>query len=126
MKIDSSIPSIPTPGQDVSQAATSQQEFLNLLVAQLKHQNPLDPQDGAEVVAPPVINQGIVRFTSEDGDHDRRTDEVIERVQNGGVVWFGGSDFKGRRVMRVPVLSWRTTSEDIDKAIDAVRSALSD
>jgi len=80
---------------------------------------------GAEVVATPVINQGIVRFIAEDGDHDRRTNEVIERLQSGGVVWFGGADFKGRRVMRVPVLSWRTTDADIDVTIDAVREALS-
>lgn len=82
--------------------------------------------EGAEVVATPVINQGIVRFTAKDGDHDRRTDEVIARVQKAGVVWFGGSSFKGRRVMRAPVLSWRTTAADVDKAIEAVRQALSD
>lgn len=32
-------------------AGTPKDEFLRLLVAQLKHQNPLDPQDGAEFVA---------------------------------------------------------------------------
>jgi glutamate/tyrosine decarboxylase-like PLP-dependent enzyme len=80
--------------------------------------------EGAEVVAAPVINQGIVRFTAADGDDDRRTDEVIDRIQKSGVTWFGGADFKGRRVMRVPVLNWRTTQEDIDKVIGVVRSAL--
>lgn len=80
--------------------------------------------EGAEVVADPVINQGIVRFTSADGDHDRRTDEVIERIQKSGVTWFGGADFKGRRVMRVPVLNWRTTEKDIETVIEVVRSAL--
>jgi hypothetical protein len=40
------------------------------------------------------------------------------------VVWFGGSDWKGRRVMRVIVLSWRTTSEDVERTIEAVRQAL--
>ena len=80
--------------------------------------------EGAEVLAAPVINQGIVRFTADDGHHDRRTDEVIERIQKSGVTWFGGSDWKGRRVMRVPVLSWRTTAQDIDMAIEAVRKAL--
>jgi glutamate/tyrosine decarboxylase-like PLP-dependent enzyme len=80
--------------------------------------------DGAEMLAVPIINQGIVRFTAADGDHDRRTDEVIERIQKSGVTWFGGADWKGRRVMRVPVLSWRTTSQDVDMAIEAVRKAL--
>ena len=80
--------------------------------------------EGAEVLAAPVINQGLVRFTAADGDHDRRTDEVIERLQKSGVTWFGGSDWKGRRVMRVPVLSWRTTETDIDITIEAVRKAM--
>lgn len=82
--------------------------------------------DGAEVVTEPVINQGVVRFTAEDGNHDRRTDEVVARLQKSGTVWFGAADFKGRRVMRVPVLSWRTTSEDVDRAIEAVKDALAD
>jgi glutamate/tyrosine decarboxylase-like PLP-dependent enzyme len=80
--------------------------------------------EGVEVLAKPVLNQGIVRFTAADGDHDRRTDEVIERLQRSGVVRFGGSDWKGRRVMRVIVLSWRTTSEDVETTIEAVRQAL--
>lgn len=80
--------------------------------------------DGAEVLVEPVINQGIVRFLGDDGDHDRRTNEVIDRLQQSGVVWFGGSDWKGRRVMRVPVLSWRTQPDDVDKTIEAVRIAL--
>jgi glutamate/tyrosine decarboxylase-like PLP-dependent enzyme len=80
--------------------------------------------DGVEVLAAPVINQGIVRFTADDGDHDRRTNEVIERLQKSSVTWFGGSDWKGRRVMRVPVLNWRTTQRDIDITIEAVRTAL--
>ena len=80
--------------------------------------------EGAEVVATPVINQGIVRFTAADGDHNRRTDEIIERIQNSGVTWFGGADFKGKRVMRIPVLNWRTTDKDIETVIEVVRDAL--
>lgn len=80
--------------------------------------------DGAEVLAYPVINQGLVRFLADDGDHARRTDEVIERVQRSGVAWFGGADWKGRRVMRVPVLNWRTTAKDVDMTLEAVRKAL--
>jgi glutamate/tyrosine decarboxylase-like PLP-dependent enzyme len=86
--------------------------------------NGIGALEGAEVVAAPVINQGIVRFTAADGNHDRRTDEIIDRIQNSGVTWFGGADFKGRRVMRVPVLNWRTTQEDIETVIEVVRSAL--
>ena len=52
MKVDSISSAIPqAPQGESGKAATQQQEFLRLLVAQLQHQNPLDPQDGSEFVA---------------------------------------------------------------------------
>jgi glutamate/tyrosine decarboxylase-like PLP-dependent enzyme len=79
---------------------------------------------GAEVVAAPIINQGLVRFLAGDGDHDRRTDEVISRIQAGGGAWFGGATWHGKRVMRVSVCNWRTTPHDVDAAVACVREAL--
>ena len=79
---------------------------------------------GAEVVARPVINQGLVRFLGGDGDHDRQTDRVIARVQAKGVAWFGGATWRDMRVMRVSVCNWRTTDHDIDRSIETVREAL--
>ncbi|MGH7123510.1 MAG: pyridoxal phosphate-dependent decarboxylase family protein, partial [Stellaceae bacterium] len=79
---------------------------------------------GAEVVASPTINQGLVRFLSRSGDHDRFTDEVIGRIQAQGVAWFGGVTWRGMRVMRISVCNWRTTDEDIDRTIDSVKEAL--
>ena len=40
---------------------------------------------GAEIVAEPIINQGLVRFLdpkagASDADHDRRTDQVIAEI----------------------------------------------
>lgn len=40
-----------TPGADQTQPKTPKDEFLNLLVAQLEHQDPLAPQDSAQFVA---------------------------------------------------------------------------
>jgi glutamate/tyrosine decarboxylase-like PLP-dependent enzyme len=79
---------------------------------------------GAEVVVTPQINQGLVRFLADDGDHDRRTDAVIERVQARGVAWFAGTMWRNKRVMRVSVCNWRTNDNDIDRAIESVRSIL--
>ena len=79
---------------------------------------------GAEVVALPVINQGLVRFLADDGDDDRRTDEVIGRVQALGEAWFGGATWRGRRVMRVSVSNWRTSDADVDRTVASVRAAL--
>jgi glutamate/tyrosine decarboxylase-like PLP-dependent enzyme len=79
---------------------------------------------GAEIVARPVINQGLVRFLGPDGDHDRQTDAVIKRIQDGGAAWFGGATWRGMRVMRISVCNWATTDRDVDAAIAAVRVAV--
>lgn len=82
--------------------------------------------EGAEVVAHPIINQGLVRFLDPEGDHDRRTDAVIARIQGDGEAWFGGVTWQGWRAMRVSVCNWVTTAEDIERSIEAVRRALAE
>jgi glutamate/tyrosine decarboxylase-like PLP-dependent enzyme len=81
---------------------------------------------GAEIVAEPVINQGLVRFLGPAGDHDRATDEVIARIQAQGVAWFGGATWHGRRVMRISVCNWLTSGHDIDRTIASVASVLAE
>ena len=81
---------------------------------------------GAEVLSQPVINQGLVRFLAHDGDHDRRTDAVIERIQDRGVAFFGGVTWRGTRAMRISVCNWATSDNDIDRSIEAVRDALAE
>jgi glutamate/tyrosine decarboxylase-like PLP-dependent enzyme len=79
-----------------------------------------------EVLAAPIINQGLVRFLSKDGDHDGATDEIIGRIQAKGVAWFGGATWRGMRVMRVSVCNWLTTDRDIEQTLASVREALAD
>ncbi len=84
---------------------------------------------GAEVVWEPRINQGLVRFrdSSMDAtqtDHDRLTDAVIQRVNETGEAFFMGTTWRGRRAMRVSVLNWQTSSEDVERSIEAVQRAL--
>src|SRR6185437_16269350 len=81
--------------------------------------------DGVEILAAPVINQGLVRFLAKDSNHDRFTDQVIHRIQVDGVAWFGGVTWCGRRAMRVSVCNWLTADDDIDRTIASVRRALS-
>jgi glutamate/tyrosine decarboxylase-like PLP-dependent enzyme len=80
--------------------------------------------NGAEVLAYPIINQGLIRFRGRAGDHDATTDHVIERIQRQGLAWFGGTTWRGQRAMRVSVCNWRTTKEDVHVAVRAVRQAL--
>ncbi|MCW8924930.1 MAG: aminotransferase class V-fold PLP-dependent enzyme, partial [Xanthomonadales bacterium] len=65
---------------------------------------------GVEVLSAPVINQGLVRFIDSNGDHDARTDEVINRVNESGEAWFGPTVWKGMRVMRISLSNFRTTA----------------
>lgn len=84
----------------------------------------IDAMDGAEKLAKPIINQGLVRFLATDGNHDARTDQVIERIRDAGDVWFGGTDWHDIRAMRISVCNHRTTDRDIERALEAVSVAL--
>jgi glutamate/tyrosine decarboxylase-like PLP-dependent enzyme len=79
---------------------------------------------GVEVLAEPIINQGLVRFLDPGGDHDARTGEVIDRINASGEAWFGPTVWNGMRVMRVSLSNFRTTQQDIDRAIAAIRAAI--
>jgi glutamate/tyrosine decarboxylase-like PLP-dependent enzyme len=79
---------------------------------------------GAQVLAIPIINQGLVRFLAPDGNHDSATDEVIRRIQLDGVAWFGGATWNGMRVMRVSVCNWMTTHDDIERTLGSVSKVL--
>ncbi|MEU1850942.1 aminotransferase class V-fold PLP-dependent enzyme [Streptomyces sp. NPDC019990] len=76
----------------------------------------------AEIVNEVVLNQVLVRF----GDDDAVTRGVIARLQEGGECWFGETVWGGRVAMRVSITSWRTTSQDIDRTVTAVRAALAE
>jgi glutamate/tyrosine decarboxylase-like PLP-dependent enzyme len=84
----------------------------------------------AVVVCVPQINQGLVRFRDPRGgaseeDHDRRTDQVTAAINATGEAFFTGTTWKGLRCMRVSVSSWRTTEDDVDRAVAAAKLALS-
>ncbi len=84
---------------------------------------------GAEVVSEPVINQGLVRFLdprpgASDGDHDRRTEEVISAILASGEAFFGGTTWRGQRAMRVSVSNWQTSEADVRRVVSAVAKVL--
>jgi glutamate/tyrosine decarboxylase-like PLP-dependent enzyme len=79
----------------------------------------LGEADGVEIVNDVVLNQVLVRF----GDDDGTTNAVIERVQEEGTCWLGGSTFGDRAVMRISVVGWQTTPEDINRSVDAILEA---
>jgi len=84
----------------------------------------LEKLPGVEVLTTPIINQGLVRFLDPDGNHDKRTDEIITRINEGGEAWFGPTVWNDMRVMRISLSNFRTTRNDIDRALEAIRAAM--
>jgi len=84
---------------------------------------------GVEVLWKPTLNQGLVRFLdprpgAADADHDARTDAVIAAINDTGEAFFSGTTWRGKRAMRISVVNWRTTSEDVERVVAAVESVL--
>ena len=84
---------------------------------------------GARVMSVPIINQGLIRFldasaSATEGDHDRRTDAVIAAINASGEAFFTGTTWRGMRCMRVSVSGWRTTTNDVDRAVTAAAEVL--
>jgi glutamate/tyrosine decarboxylase-like PLP-dependent enzyme len=84
---------------------------------------------GVEVLCHPVLNQALLRFRdskpdASEQDHDRRTDEVIAAVAATGEAFFTGTNWQGRRAMRVSVCNWRTSDEDVERVVKAFAAVL--
>jgi glutamate/tyrosine decarboxylase-like PLP-dependent enzyme len=86
----------------------------------------IDAAPHAEVLNDVVLNQVLVRFVSEAGDHDAYTDAVIEAVQSDGTCWLSGTTWQGMRAMRISVSSQSTTSDDVDRSVEAILRAAAD
>jgi glutamate/tyrosine decarboxylase-like PLP-dependent enzyme len=83
---------------------------------------------GAEVLASPTLNQGLVRFNrpgARPEENDAYTDDVINQINATGEAFFSDTTWKGRQAMRVSVVNWRTTAQDVQRAIAAAASVLS-
>jgi aromatic-L-amino-acid decarboxylase len=86
---------------------------------------------GAELVVPPTLNQALVRFRSPkpdatEADHDERTAAVIEAINAEGTAFFSGTVWRGRRVMRISIINWRTNPRHVEATIAAISRLLAD
>ncbi len=74
---------------------------------------------GVRILNEIELNQVLVRF----GDSDDHTRAVIERVQQDGTCWLGGTEWHGEAAMRISVSNWSTTAADVDRSVDAILRA---
>jgi threonine aldolase len=85
-------------------------------MAELLRQHP-----GVEILNDVVLNQVLVRFNQSD-DFTRT---VIQRVQQDGTCWLGGTTWHNMAAMRVSVSNWSTTEKDIERSAQAILRAAS-
>lgn len=82
---------------------------------------------GAVVVFKPILNQGLIRFEQAGASaesNDAFTDLIIQKINATGEAFFSGTTWRGRRAMRVSVVNWRTTAEDVNRTVAAVASII--
>jgi glutamate/tyrosine decarboxylase-like PLP-dependent enzyme len=70
---------------------------------------------GYEILNDVVLNQVLVSF-----GEPELTNQVIAGIQADGTCWCGGSVWQGRTAMRVSIISWATTDEDIERSLQAI------
>jgi glutamate/tyrosine decarboxylase-like PLP-dependent enzyme len=73
---------------------------------------------GYEILNEVVINQVLVSFGP-----PALTQAVIERIQQDGTCWCGGTEWQGRVAMRISVSSWATTDDDVELSLAAIHRA---
>lgn len=66
------------------------------------------------------LNQVVVSFGSGPGGEDGVTDEVIAALGRENAVFVEGATWKGRRVMRVSIVSHETTAADVEYLANAI------
>lgn len=72
-----------------------------------------------EILNDVVLNQVLVRFKNSD-DFTRT---VIQRVQQDGTCWLGGTTWHNMAAMRISVSNWSTTEKDIELSAQAILRA---
>lgn len=70
---------------------------------------------GFEILNDVVLNQVLVSF----GDAET-TQRVVAGIQEDGTCWCGGTVWQGRTAMRISVIGWNTTDEDVERSIAAM------
>lgn len=79
---------------------------------------------GIEVLNDVVLDQVLVRFHPADGgDADAHTRAVVARVQDDGTCWLGGTTWHGMAAMRISIINWATSEDDIDRSAAAIVAA---
>lgn len=78
----------------------------------------LRAENGVDILNDVVLNQVLVRFRSTRGTNITR--DVTTAVQQDGVCWAGGTEWRGELAMRISVSGWKTTAVEADRSADSI------
>ena len=78
---------------------------------------------GANGIARPTMNQGLIRFDAKDGINI--SDDVIAAINDSGEAFVSGGSWNGERVMRISVCGWNTSDNDVARTVAAAGKAIS-
>jgi glutamate/tyrosine decarboxylase-like PLP-dependent enzyme len=73
-----------------------------------------------------VINEVVFNQVMLQCQTPALTSQLLETIQQSGVIWCGGAQWHGLPVIRISVCSWKTTRADIDLAITTISNCLAD
>lgn len=80
----------------------------------------LDEVDGVQIVNEVSLNQVLVQFVDPDGDGDLHTARVGALFRQLGCGWASNSRWRDRTVLRLCLINWATSSEDVASAADSL------
>ena len=73
-------------------------------------------EEGFQVENEVVYNQVLITNGS-----DEKIKALVKAIQESGELWCGGASFNGKAVLRLSVCSWRTTKQDIEDCVQAIK-----
>jgi glutamate/tyrosine decarboxylase-like PLP-dependent enzyme len=84
-----------------------------------------------EILNDVVLDQVLVRFVPREGAAvaadaaaiDAWNRAVVRRVQDDGTCWIAGTTWHGKVALRISIVNWATTDEDIDRSAAAILRA---
>jgi len=83
--------------------------------------------DDFELLAPVELSICCFRYvSSSETDLDKLNERIMERVQKGGRAYLSNATVNGHFALRACITNFRTTKNDIDETIAAIREAAED
>ena len=95
---------------------------------QYAHLAPLREAPDLALMAPPSLSVVCFRYVQAAAGHNREEADaalnraILERLQLSGEAFITSTELRGRFVLRACVVNYRSTREDVDRMLGAIRA----